>query len=120
MLKEYKPYFTSWDNNSILGNSHLVEIPISAWLRDLESNSQVIMNHLQTRLNNVKKTGDIDIFQIVWHPWEVVNRTGNDEINNNYIKNVEEFLLKVSRLDGIRFSTAYNAAKKWRNSKLYK
>jgi len=117
MLKEFKPYHPSYEDNSIPGNSHLVEIPVSARLRDLERDKELIMDQLQTRLNNVKKTGGIDIFQIVWHPWELVNQAG--EININYIKSVEEFLLEVAALEGIKFDIVYNAAKKWRNFLLY-
>ncbi|MFC1752193.1 hypothetical protein ACFL96_02220 [Thermoproteota archaeon] len=108
-VKSYKPYNPSYENNGLPGNSKLVEIPVSAWFTNLGTNRGEIISHLQTRLVEAKESGEVDIFQIIWHPWEVIE-------SKDYAKNVIEFLLLISNFKGMRFSTASEAAKAWRDA----
>jgi hypothetical protein len=144
-LLSFAPYHPDYSDNSLPGSATLLEIPVSAALASLKRQGgnegempemttvwppaagsyAEVSAHLRKRLAAVRATSGVDIFEVVWHPWEAVTKLrpdwpsaeGNLTLDLAYLERVEKWLGEIAGMRGLRFDTASAAAAAWQQAK---
>ncbi len=126
--KTLSPYHPSYEDFSLPGESHIVELPITGYLPELSYWDQrfpCTEEKLEERLLSKwrkREEVEVDVFHVFWHPqdlwcphdaWYPQDTGKPRKIDRQLMKDVEELLRMASELDGVVFSTAYEAARDW-------
>jgi len=129
--KNLSPYHPSYEDICITGESSIVELPVNGWLPELyywDQHFPLGEKRLEERLlYRLRMRGEtaIDIFQVFWHPqdfwlphyaWYPGNSGQEPRIDKQLLKSTQGFLRLAAGLDGVEFSTAYQAAEEWERS----
>jgi hypothetical protein len=129
--KTLSPYHPSRNDISLLGDSSIVELPVTGYLPELlywDQHFPLTEEKLEERLlskwQKREETG-VDVFHIFWHPqdlwcphdaWYPQEAGKPKKIDYSLLECVENLLRMASELEDIVFSTAYRAAMDWDES----
>lgn len=131
--KDLHPYRPARDDICADGDSKIVELPVSGHLPEFAHHEY---EHLPEITERIRVRYDalhegVDIFQIFWHPFEVVTLNGKDndtllaagvepgkghgkiDVNHRVLDAVERFLMEFGRQPDVEIASAIQAAKCW-------
>ena len=117
-----RPYRPARDNVMRAGNSAVVEIPASGHLlefakgEDEELVWEFFEHHISKRFKlrwQHRHEQAVDVFEVFWHPFEVLDSRSYGKSNGPLLRRFEEFLSSISTWEGVVFSTLYDAAMDW-------
>lgn len=128
-----RPYHPSRDDLCIEGASSIVELPVSGHLPEFGGWEYEHLSSIGERIRARYETLDeeVDVFQIFWHPFEVVTLndkdnealhasgmrseqgTGRIGINQRVLGPLEEFLLEFGQRPDVEIASAVRAARCW-------
>lgn len=129
--KTLSPYHPSYEDICRPGESSIVELPVSGWLPELyywDQRFPLAEKRLEERLlYRLRMRGEtaVDVFQVFWHPqdfwlphyaWYPEDSSQEPRIDKQLLKSTQGFLRLAAELDGVEFSTAYQAAEEWERS----
>jgi len=117
-----RPYRISRENVLRSGDSEVIEIPASGHLiefgrgEDEELVWEFFEHHITKRFKmrwEQRKALAVDVFEVFWHPFEVLENRSSATLNTPLLARFEKFLLEISTWEGVQFSTVYDAAMDW-------
>jgi len=116
-LRDSLPYHPSYDDNAKPGNAQLVEVPVGF----SEVDRYNVVAVVKSRLANVRRSGGVDVFQMVLAPWQtvIVGDTGQETqwaVNTLYTDLLEEFLRQLADMEGVRVETVSAAVRAWKKA----
>jgi|GEM_PF-6361652 len=118
-----RPYRIHRDNVMRSGNSGVIEVPASGHLlefakgEDEELVWEFFEHHIVKRFKmrwEKRQEVAVDIFEIFWHPCELIMNRTSGKLNTPILERFREFLLEIITREGVSFSTVYDAAMDWK------
>jgi hypothetical protein len=117
-----RPYRMSGENVMRSGDSGVIEIPASGHLLEFTKGEEeelvweFFQYHIIKRFKmrwEQRKEQPVDVFEVFWHPFEVIENRSSGTLNTQILERFEKFLLEISNWEDVEFSTVYNAAMDW-------
>lgn len=130
-----QPYHPHHDDLGKEGRSSLVELPVSGYLPEFGGTVYPNLPSIEKRIHirYDQLTTGIDIFQIFWHPFEILTLDGKDNaallahglgseqgrgtigINQKLLEPFETFLRNFGQRSNVEIASAIHAAECWKN-----
>jgi hypothetical protein len=130
-LRPYRPSRTAIDRE---GDSGILEIPPSGELTELADRPIGGLPPVRDRIRTRREAGEPDVFQLVWHPYELVTLDGMDDEalracnalddrpdpttskidpHASRLAAIGEALVEIGEDPAVEFVTASEAARRW-------
>jgi hypothetical protein len=119
------PYRMAADNVVQVGDSGVIEVPISGHMIELEREEDEelvwpFFEHYITERFKMRwgrrEESQVDVFEVFWHPFEAVVKSPSIRVNAPMLERLEEFLADIGTWEGVLFSTVCEAAMDWSHS----
>ena len=131
--QDLRPFHPSYDDLCAEGASSIIELPVSGHLPEFGGweygHLPPIAERIHGRYNGLDE--GVDVFQIFWHPFEIVTLNGKDNeslhacgvrseqvggrigVNQGVLGPLEEFLIEFGQQPDVEIANAAYAAKCW-------
>ncbi len=107
------PYRLSRESVVRRGSSSVIEVPVCGHVEGMRSGPQdITVSRFDLQRKRLASTG-IEVFEVFWHPWELLGDFLSTNIEQQTVKNLKEFLLRIAPDPAVQFSTVYQAAMDW-------
>jgi hypothetical protein len=112
--KSFRPYFPSYKNVTKPGECPILEIPVFMSYDGIADNPQGFIDATRVQWEHRDEV-PVDIIQFYWHPHEFM-KPKSDEIADEVVNGYYTVYKEIAAWKDIYFSTAQEAAKKWKNA----